>query len=351
MSKGLLLFTDFHAHLFSEFAKPSVTNYTDRFNTQMSVLETMLKVAQKEQLGIVFGGDLFHRRGAVDVRVFKAVYKLFADYCDNIPFIYLLRGNHDSFDNSMGSPSSLDTFAYLPHTQVISKPTYKQEDIAGTTYTLYFMPYGEDIDQMKAELKAMGEHQGSPETSLLFAHLGIDGAKQGKSVHRLASAFTPSDMYPEQYKFVYLGHYHARQVIDGHANMYYGGSTMQLSFNDEGQEKGYDTYTGTDLEHTFVPVTTPKFVTLDHWDEEAAKATANDYVRLQVSETTAKQVLATDNAPQMTNVRVEAQAEVNTKARMDIKSDSSPEEITKKYTDEYYPELKDTALKVLGELK
>lgn len=209
---GILFFTDFHAHLFSEFAKPSENFYTDRFATQMKVLREILFEASNRHYGIIFGGDLFHKRTAVDIRVFNSVYLTFADYCDEIPFIYLLRGNHDSFDNSMGSDSSLDTFKTLAHVQVVSNPMVDEVSIQGTTKTLYFMPYGEEVDEMKATLAQYGE-QAKDKDSILIAHLGIDGASQGLSSHRLASAFTLGDLHADSYELVYLGHYHYRQVL------------------------------------------------------------------------------------------------------------------------------------------
>ena len=146
---GILFFTDFHAHLFMEFAKHDPDFYTDRFKTQITLLDTMLSRAAKEHLAVVFGGDLFHKRGAVDVRVFNAVWDVFAKYAPSIPAIHLVRGNHDSYDNSMGSVSSLDTFSRLPNTYVWSKPDTFRQAVGDTMWDLSFMPYGEDIAQMK----------------------------------------------------------------------------------------------------------------------------------------------------------------------------------------------------------
>lgn len=333
---GLVFFTDFHAHLFMEFAKHDDEFYTDRFKEQCGVLERILKYAADNKYGVVFGGDLFHKRGAVDVRVMSKIYGLFQKYTPDIPHTYLLRGNHDSYDNSMGSVSSLDTFNALPHTQVISNP--RVVNLADNGINLYFMPYGEDVPAMKAWLKEQAESLPNG-YNVLVAHLGTDGARQGRSTHRLAQAFAPGDLYPDKFDQVYIGHIHLRQQITD--NMFYGGSTMQLSFNDEGQEKGFDTLTGTTWE--FHPIATRQFVTLPEWDDTLAKEHANDFVRLRVPEEAAKSIETTSN------VRVEAQVEVKTETRIDINADDSPDAVVTKFMDKSYPDYKQLALDVLTE--
>ena len=345
-SNGILFFTDFHAHLFMEFAKHDDTYYTDRFKTQIELLNSILDKAEKDSLAVVFGGDLFHKRGAVDVRVFNAVWEAFANH-SGIPDIHLVRGNHDSYDNSMGSVSSLDTFTNLgKHVHVWSRPgTYRQE-VGDTVYDLSFMPYGEDIVQMKDELQELANDAKARGTkNILIAHLGVDGAKQGQSSHRLASAFTMDDMHADTFDDVYLGHYHNRQHLAD--NVWYGGSTMQLSFNDEGQDKGYDILHA-DGSWDFIPSNTPKFVTVTS-AEQLKKVSDTDYVRVRLPESQAKKLPAMLSPVEMANVRVEAQIEQNTESRLDINADDNPQAVVTKFMDEYYPDTKQLALDVLKE--
>lgn len=338
-----LLFTDFHAHLFQEFSKPDPKYYTDRFKQQCEVLETMLKRASREKRIVIFGGDLFHKRGAVDVRVFNKIYNLFSNYCATIPAIYLLRGNHDSYDNSMGSVSSLDTFSTLKNTCVISKPMVINTNfkIAGKPLVFSFMPYGEDIDAMKQKLEEMS-HTDNHNYNMLVAHLGIDGARQGRSVHRLASAFSLSDMYPDSFDKVYLGHYHARQFLAD--NVWYGGSTMQLSFNDEGETKGYDLIED-DGSSSFVEVKAPKFITLTEWNDKSREIAKDNYIRLQVPKNVAQLVTESKDAP--STVRVEAQSNSKVNLRVKISADDSPVKIVNTYMDKYYPEQKSLANEII----
>lgn len=341
--KGLVFFTDFHAHLWSEFANPvpDPKLVNDRFSQQIGTLNDIFKFADEHQYGVVHGGDLFHARSSVDTRVINAVFKTIASY-KNVPTI-LLRGNHDSVSNQMDSPASIDIFNQLPNVIVIDTPTYKDLDVDGERVHIEFMPYGEDIPNMKKCLDEQSKRTDKENANINIevAHLGIDGAKQGLSTHRLAFAFGVADLHPESYDAVYVGHIHLRQKLAD--NMWYGGSTMQLTFNDQGQEKGYDVFTIKNGKPCwrFVKANYTPFATLDSWSKEDEKTYKNYYVRLQLPEEKAKS-LKPEN-----NIRVEAKVKVDNKLRMDIDSSTSPVKVTSTYTGKYYPDLSKVAENVI----
>lgn len=366
MSKGLLLFTDFHAHIWQEFAKPDKKYVTDRFHLQISALNYMLDYATNHDLDILFAGDMFHKRGAVDTRVYNAVFKAFAEHSkrsDNN--VYLISGNHDMVNNRMSAPSSLDSFSVLKNVTVIDD-VYSFE-----TPEAYFflMSYGEDTDEMLGYLKDAGMMaKDFPDKPKIFAsHLGINGAKQGATTHRLASTFSAKDTNPEIFNLVYLGHYHERQEIynDKQGYVYqnddndvpdkltfehealYGGSTIPVSFSDENQIKGFDVVDyKLPMTRTFHPLDMPKFVTLTDWNDELKEKYKNDYTRLQLSTAKAKKIAKEES--DNTSIRVEVKQEYKITTRLPIEASDSPVEVTKKYMDKLYPEQKQDALDVLG---
>ncbi|QNO01286.1 recombination/repair exonuclease [Lactobacillus phage Lbab1] len=341
--KGLLFFTDFHAHLWSEFASPvpDPKLVNDRFSQQVQTLHDIFDFAAKNDYGVIHGGDLFHARSSVDTRVINAVFNTIASY-SKVPTI-LLRGNHDSVSNQMDSPASIDIFSQLPNVTVVDTPTYKDLVIDDKKVHIEFMPYGEDVLKMKESLNSQSERakQGDADINLEVAHLGVDGAKQGLSTHRLAFAFSVADLHPESYDAVYVGHIHLRQKLA--ENMWYGGSTMQLTFNDQGQEKGYDVLTINDGKPSwkFFKANYTPFITLDSWSKEDEEKFKNYYVRLQLPEDKAKQL-----APE-SNIRLEAKVKVDNKVRMDIDSNTSPVKVTESYMGKYYPSLSKVAESVI----
>lgn len=365
MSKGLLLFTDFHAHIWREFAKPDKEYVTDRFRLQISELDYMLDYATRNDLDILFAGDMFHKRGAVDTRVYNAVFTKFAEHSlksDNN--VYLISGNHDMVNNRMFAPSSLDSFSVLNNVHVINGVSSFETPEA----YFYLMSYGEDTDEMLGYLKDAGIlAKDFPDKPKIFAsHLGINGAKQGATTHRLASTFSAKDTNPEIFNLVYLGHYHERQEIynDKQGYVYqnddndvpdkltfehealYGGSTIPVSFSDENQIKGFDVVDyKLPMTRIFHPLDMPKFVTLTEWNDKIAKEHQGDYVRLQLPKTKAKKVAKEE--VNNSSVRVEVKDNYEVKTRLPIEAKDSPTEVTKKYMDKLYPKQKEDALSVL----
>ena len=106
-----LFFTDSHFHLFTDYSKPDNEYVNDRFKEQIGALQEVFDIARKEQATIIFGGDLFHKRNAVNTIVYNEVFGVFAKNKD--VGVLLLRGNHDATTNSLYTDSSVDTFNYL----------------------------------------------------------------------------------------------------------------------------------------------------------------------------------------------------------------------------------------------
>ena len=324
MSK-FLFFTDSHfsAH-FTEFSKPDKDFINNRFRIQCNTLIKLLELAKDKSLPVIFGGDMFDIRNQIDIEDFNHIYSIFSNYPE--VKCYLLRGNHDSVNNLMGSPSSIDMFKCLPNKNVISNP----EHIVIDHVDFYFMPYGENISEIKSKLKEFAESARENDNSVLVAHLGVNGAKMNGIISK--SELMSNDFYPDIFNMVYLGHYHARQVFDkNHKNMFYGGSLFQNSFSDSGSHKGYDLVdinSGT-FKDSFVKTNNPEFYTVFNWDEQAKKLVdQGNYVRLQTNDSKdVKQ--AQDNS----NVRTELQKTFKINSRLDIKSNDSPLIITKKYLD------------------
>jgi len=336
MSNGIQYITDFHAYQWSEFSKPLKDPYlfNTRVKSQTEAIHNILDKASEKGFLHVNGGDLFHERVKVDSRIFYNMYKEYYSHPD-VP-CFILRGNHDSYNNDMGSPSSIDTLGFLPNVTVVSTPSTFEVEVQGKKVNLYFMPYGENVDEMKDTLHKFGKQAKEDEHAILIAHIGIDGAVQGKHSHRLASAFSLDDLCPDSYDVVLLGHYHKRQYLGGRKDVFYGGSTIPLTFNDEGEAKGYDmlSYEGNKLKDSFVEVPSPKFLTLNTV-EDNDDLIKNNFVRLQVSESDSNREMASVSKDD--NVRVEIKPEVKDTNRLKLteKDSDSPQAITNKFIEQY----------------
>lgn len=342
MIKPVIFFTDFHAHLFEDFAKPDPEFVNDRFRAQLEVLKEVFAIARDHEADVVFGGDLFHKRGKLDDVVFNNVYRIFAEN-DDIR-TYLVRGNHDSKNNTTDSPHWLDTFKYLPHVRVFATPTMTLAD----GYTIVAIPYSDDTAYLKQCIIDYAEEAKNIQNTLLVAHIGVDGAETGRYSHRLEGAFKVGDLFPDKFKYVALGHYHKRQFLAGLDNVFYGGNTIQTSFSDEGQGKGVFLL---DWKHEpmFIPIKQKKFITLDHVPANVQEIVDKNYVRFQLSKDKAQEVAILKEDSD--NVRIEVVKEYKTETRIDIAVDSTEEEVVEAYTKEKYPHVTALALEILREAK
>lgn len=344
--KNIIFFTDFHAHDFTEFSKPNAENISDRFQEQLDVLEQVFTIAREKSADVVFGGDLFHKRGAVDVRIFNRVFNVIGSNPD-IRTI-LVRGNHDSYTNSLDTDSSLDTFQSLPNVEVITSP----RSIEMGSYTLHGLPYGDEVVEMKTWINNTVATMKDTK-NILVAHIGVDGATTGKGSHRLEGAFSVADLHTDKFDYVLLGHYHKRQELT--ANCVYGGNTIQTSFSDEGQDKGvyFLDLQGADIISTFIPIESRKFITIEGNDipENIEEIMENNFVRFIGNQKQLKVIekLKKDDSIDFTNMRVMMEKDYTVKMDINIEPSSTPDAVVTAYADKFYPTAKKVALECLKE--
>lgn len=340
---GITTFSDFHAHQFQEFSKLDKEFGTDRFKEQCRVLDDVFNQAEKGNHMVVFAGDLFHKRGAVDTLVMNQVIRVFKNH-SKTPVI-LVRGNHDSKTNSLYTESSLEPLALLDNVIIASEPTVIETDRAN----FVCLPYGDEVAEMKEFLKGAVDNKDTSKYNYLVAHVGVSGAVTGKTSHRLEGAFGSEDLYPTEFDAVILGHYHKRQFIGGHLNMFYCGSTMQNLFSDEGQDKGVFDIVYGELPK-FVAIDSTKFITIDvsNLPEDFDEIVDRHYIRLTGTTEEVKSInrALPDNA---TNIRVMEVKEYNTELRLDITPTMNPIQITQAYATKHCPNALDLAVQCMVE--
>lgn len=343
MKPNIVNFSDYHAHIFKDFAHPDSTFITDRFKMQISILNEVFTYAREHNADILFNGDLFHKRGAVDVQVFNEVFSCFERNRDI--YCILVRGNHDSVTNSLYADSSLEPFKSLPNVTVIDT----LEKVVTPYYTVYGVGYGDEVETAKEWIKEQASQLDQSTFNILSAHVGVDGSKTGKYSHTLEGAFTIADLCPEQFDIVTLGHYHKRQFLGNLPNVFYVGNTLQTSFADEGQDKGFYFIAIKGKESTldFVKTEYTPFltVTADNVPSDLSGA----YIQFIGDIKEAKAVKAIKEEQNLTNVRVKVTKDFDTQARIDITAGSTPEQVVLAYVKQNNPDLENKALECLKE--
>jgi len=348
------VFADFHADFYTTYAKPIAdSNINDRTAHQFDILKSIIKIANERESPLLFAGDFFNERGQVDVRVVNRAVKVLHDEL-KVPML-MVAGNHDQIDNSNVPETSVDFFPYInledKEGSIEVFNTVSRVQYGNTYYDM--LPYTEDVATFK---RALEELTATPKEDgcnyILVAHVGVDGAKNGKYNHRLGGAYGIGDLYPDYYDQIFVGHYHDRQKLA--ENAVYVGSTIPNSFNDEGHSKGIYLYDGTNNKATYKALPSKKFITLDTSKVEQGTLTSEflskNYYKIISNSLDEIKELQQESLDENIAVNFEVKAEVKTESRLGIDPQAGSKEIVKAYTSQYCPEATDIALQVLEEV-
>lgn len=343
--------SDVHASDYSAFSNPVPgLPYGSRLRIILDALDTMFKTAQHEGASrAVIIGDLFNERTSINPIVTQAVINNLVknlSYMEDGFILDIVVGNHDQQDNTLIPPNSVSIFnsIIVPNKEinVYDHVTYVDNGDSG----LIFVPYTEHADEFKQEIKDLKlKHP----NNVIFAHVGMSGAKSGKWTHKLGGNYSLEDLRYNEFDLVLMGHYHWRQNLSD--NVLYTGDLTPLNFNDEGQSKGfYLVYFDDDKQkfnYKFMQVKSPKFETIDldklPEDFDLDSEINNNYVRLVThsdEQTKSVRDLIKSSA---VDVAIQSKKQVEQKSRLDISAENSDSEIVKAYCKEYCPDLSELA--------
>lgn len=327
---------DVHLHLFTEFAKPA--NDFEYVNTRLEntflALIDVFDAARANKATVVFTGDLFHERGKVRTEIINKSVELFDHYRD-VPVI-MIRGNHDMVSNSLESMASTDIFAsfsnvtYIPTMDTIATP-------GGTIISA--VSYGEEYAEIKEFINK------APEAAFLIGHLGVNGSK-GAGHSKLDGEFTVSDLHPEKFSQVFLGHYHRAQELAPNAR--YLGTLVSTNFS-EPEVKGYWYVEAENNKVTkvdFKPLDYPRFLTVSLEELAEVPDTNKDYYRVNSSKQGVAAINTLTDIPD--NVRLDVQRVATEEARIEIGAEDTPVTIAEKWAEDNDKEHKEIIVKQLG---
>lgn len=346
--KHIINFSDFHMHFFKDFSKPDPEYGTDRAKEQITILDNLMNYARNKNGDVLFNGDMFHKRVSIDVRIFNMLFQVISSYPD--VDVIMVSGNHDKVTNSLYSDSALAPFSALSNVTVCST----LDKIVKDDYTLYAVSYGEEVEEMKAWIKEQADNLDHETVNILSAHIGVDGSSTGKYSHTLGGAFKVADLYPDKFDIVTLGHYHKRQFLGNLSNVFYVGNTLQTSFADEGQEKGfYDiTIEGKKWEQKFIKTDYTPFETVTADSPSTTGSMEKSYIQFigNVDEVEAVKRIKEEN--NLSNIRIKVQKDYHVEPRINITAGSTPSEVVNAFISKKYPNakiIKDKALDCLRE--
>jgi DNA repair exonuclease SbcCD nuclease subunit len=247
----ILFFTDLHLDNWSAFATTVEGGYNSRFMQQLSTLENILYYAEKREMRIVFGGDLFNRRLLIPADVLHQTYELLAKY-DKQP-IYFVIGNHDIYDwNS--EHNSLAVLSEMQHVYVIDEATsvYTADNVH-----LSLVPHGALLPTSSASLRSEVPNY----YEILVTHYGVNEARLGPKDFKMKDDLTVKQLKELNYDLILLGHIHKPQQLAD--NITVMGSVMAHSFHETDEVKYYYVFDTETRELTAINSGAPMFLTID----------------------------------------------------------------------------------------
>lgn len=312
---------------------------SSRFFNILNALCDMRDYCVKNKINhVLIAGDLFHKRGTIEVVVFNAIYKVLDSFYDVGIAVHLIAGNHDQVDASVIPTSSIHSFKDIAH--VIEKPEYFTLDGLAEVVAI---PYSKDKKFVLDSMEELREQCKDPERAILLCHVGITGGTVGSGMYSMKDEYSLKDLKSSHWKYLVAGHYHQPQLLD--YNAIYTGTPVQNSFGDE--LKGKDGYNGffvidTDKRYDvqFVPIIAPRFITvssadeLEQYDSDYIKS---NYFRIKSAakdveeiKDTLSDILGDDDQ----EVRLELEKDYTTAQRSEIGVSQSFEETVQIYAQE-----------------
>ena len=268
MLDQFVVISDHHAHTFAFGSREERYNshfVNSRLLAAHDVLREIDDYARKHKVkNLVFCGDLFHVREAVPTVAVNLMYDALSRM-SKWAKLWLMPGNHDYADRE-GHVHSLHVFKELGNVEVVDWSSHKLTFMSeagklGEPLQFSFVPYTDDRDKAIEQIKKVAELNTADTPHLLFAHLGIQGAKVGSDYVLVNEADLSVDHIPwQKFTACFFGHYHEHQQL--FANGWYVGATHQHNWGDANTKRGF-LHVRVYRDHVdfdFVETSAPKFI-------------------------------------------------------------------------------------------
>lgn len=369
----ILACSDVHLTNYTLFDKPtSISIVGSRLAEIIKALKYFFEYGRENYIfTYLINGDLLDRRRSENPSVLAYLYHTIISYYRNIaPYgskLLINVGNHEENFRTI-TPNSLENLPLASQTghfiglyeNMVNFITLSPD------VGIVIIPYTEEVQKQKEKIKEQFiKYNQFVHHITVFAHLGVDGATQGRWNHRLSSAYNLDDLgwNDPSVKSIVLGHYHTRQSLkkNGNKEAYYIGDLTELNFNDIGSDgkgapRGFeeiDTITGKHklIDLTKDPYHIPTFNQLDLTKGANLSLTSlnpNNYYRITTKDrkqydSLSKERESLENASNIQIVYIPPEI----KTEIDVNPNASDKELVAKYCDKNYPKLKSKALDYL----
>lgn len=259
----IAIFSDAHIHAWAEHSHED-----SRLKHCLSVLRQVREYSVEHGIhAVLFGGDLFHKRGVLYTLPFNLVVEELAEWrrC-NLP-LYANAGNHDAADRlaKIHSLQALESAGLLRTIDASGWANWIITDDPGEEVHVTAIAYCSEAAELRRRtndaLVDRKESFRSGKFTIGLFHHGFRGARVGTSLEYVVKEDSDPDEYAKSFDVMLSGHYHAHQEIGTRGNAWYVGSPMEFVRN-ETSPKGFLVLDTIEAEIERVDIDLPRFVKL-----------------------------------------------------------------------------------------
>lgn len=272
----LAIFSDLHVHAWSEHSR-DVDGVPSRLDHCVSVLRSVRERCEADGISrVLFGGDLFHKRGVLYTQAYNLVVAELATWRERGIWLYANVGNHDAADRD-GKVHALEALASAGLLRTVGIDGWSNWDVGDVFVTaVAYCPGADELRRRTdAALEDREKRLGTEWFTVGLFHHGFRGARVGTSLEYLIKEDADPDEYAKHFDVMFSGHYHAHQEIGSQGNAWYVGSPMEF-VRGETSPKGFLVLDTEAAEVERVDLDLPRFVKLvgsqiadDDFDVEA----------------------------------------------------------------------------------
>lgn len=224
---SFVVFSDLHLHQW-QYGSTIVHGRNSRLVQQTKVVQSLHKYCLERDINeVVFCGDLFHT-STITAEVSKAAYEAFYPFYRDGFRMWFIVGNHDQVSRT-GGTHALDWFRYTG-TVIDTNDGSDGVRLSGVAgRECLFVPYLDSREELEERLAHF-------QSGFIFLHQGVGGVEVNSKGFTLNEILTP-DLIPSHCSMAFTGHYHSRRAVT--SNLIIPGSTCQLNWGDEGEDRGW----------------------------------------------------------------------------------------------------------------
>lgn len=260
----IAIFSDLHVHAWAEHSRDD-DGAPSRLRHCVSVMQRVRRYCTDAGVSaVLFGGDLFHKRGVLYTLPYNLVVEELALWLRYDLSLFANVGNHDAADR-LGKVHALQALESAGLLRTVGDDGWVNWHLGPSAEVcVTAVGYCAGADELRRRSDAALEERGSDLrgafTVGLFHH-GFRGARVGTSLEYVIKEDADPDLYAGDFDAMYSGHYHAHQEIGTQGNAWYVGSPMEF-VRGETSPKGFLVLDTEEAEIERVDLDLPRFVKL-----------------------------------------------------------------------------------------